>query len=148
MEGSDASNFERLIKEMHLEKYFDYLRAALPLYKLTAYMKIKNGIVFNDFGFSKTHLTGISREALSTGAILVDNVDIQHSHFKRLYGENSSILQANDEETIYKQMQRIVSMSPKELNLLREESLSWAYKSLHWENRIDELVEILKMSLR
>jgi len=145
MRGSGDGNFRRLIKSMQLEKYFDHIEGILPTYKLSAYMKIRNCVVFDDFGFTnKTHLTGISREALSVGAVVVDIVDTEYSHFKRLYRKNCPLLHADDEEAIFKQMERIVSMDSNELENIRKRSISWAYKHLHWEKRIDELIDILE----
>lgn len=145
MRGNDDGNFRKLINNMQLKKYFDYIEGVLPIYKLSAYMKIKNCVVFDDFGFNnKTHLTGISREALSVGAVVVDIVDTEHPHFKRLYGKNCPLLPADDEEAIFKQMERIISMDSIKLENIRERSISWAYKHLHWEKRIDELIDILE----
>lgn len=147
MSGSGVKIFRRLIKYMKLEKYFDFINSYLPIYKLSAYMKIRNSIVFNDFGHPKVHLTGTSREVLSVGAILVDGVKTDDPHFKMLYGENCPLLKAFDEQTILCKMKKIISMNSNTISRLKKESLNWAYKYLHWENKIDELIEILKNSI-
>ena len=127
-----------------MEQYFDYVEH-LSLPRLHAYLSIKNGIVFDEFSLdNQTGLGGLARECLCLGGILVNKSDINNDSFKRSYGENCPAFYAFDEETIYRQILRIVNMNDNHRTEIRKKAKEWAYKHLHWENRIDDYIDVLK----
>jgi len=131
MHGHDTERVRKMILDMGID--CDFIEERLPLYKLTAYMKMDNCIVFDDFGFSKTHLTGVAREALSVGGIVVDSTKL-----------DCPVHTALSEEEIYNQMKYLIYADLKEH---RKKSIEWAYENLHWDNRIDELIDILEQAM-
>ena len=142
--GSDGIEFRKRVDDLNLSGYFEYIEGNIPLYQLTAFMSAENVIVLNDVGFSKAHLTGLSREALSVGAILVDWVEPDSALFRRLYGGACPILVAQDADSVLRQLNHLASLDRRDWQALRKRARDWAIDNLHWKNRIDDLVPILQ----
>jgi hypothetical protein len=80
------------------------------------------------------------------GAILVDWVDTNDPLFERLYGKDCPVLSAGDDDSIFRQLDHVVSLNEDALRSLRDKSIDWARRHLHWENRIGQLIDILNES--
>jgi len=143
LHGRDSNDFKRKIFEMKLEQYFDFVEH-MPLNKLHAYMAIDNVVIFNSCveGY-ETNMGGIARESLGLGSLLMDSVEPGSGKFKELYNSGCFILSVFNEDDILRQMNYVKSLSLEEKNEIKQQIRAWAYKYLHWENRIEELENIL-----
>ncbi|MFX0203895.1 MAG: glycosyltransferase [Candidatus Hodarchaeota archaeon] len=149
MHGKHVNQFLNLVHQLELIKYCDFIEH-LPLPKLHAYMSLKNTIVFDQFrqsSWESGHLGGIQREALSLGSVLVTAKNVGSENFLSIYGKNCPLFPALSVEDIAKAMEEVVNCSKNELRIIQEHAKGWAYKYLHWENRIDHLIDILEAVL-
>lgn len=111
-----------------------------PLTKLSAYLMQKNFLTINDVGYPKSHLTGIGRECVSLGGLMIDSVETNVSGFSRLYGSNPPpIYSVSTEDGIVEAIQHYLSLSALQVQERRKEIKEWAYDSLHWENNMASL---------
>lgn len=143
MHGTNVSDFEDTVAALDLDRYCDYVEH-LPLPKLHAYLSLSNGIVFDQFGYILKSFGGIGQETLSLGNVLVCSTDTSDNLFKKNYGDNCPLLYAFTVDEIFNQMEKIINLDKTKLDDIRKRSEEWAYKYLHWENRIEELIDILK----
>lgn len=144
MHGLQTVEFQNNIEQLELTKYCDFV-GHLSLPQLHAYMSLSNVVVFDQFiNFRSHNLGGIQREALSLGAITVTATDVNASDFVANFGPGCPILTAFQTEDIVKVMQQIIKFSYEKRQSIHTASQLWAYKYLHWENRIGELIGILE----
>ena len=148
--GGQEAEYRRLVGELGLTESCEEVTGFsdaynyLPMPQLSAYVQMDNAVVLNDFGYTKTHLTGIARETLSLGGVLMDGVDPTAAHFLNLYAEGCPMLPAETEEAIYQQLKATLEMGPPGRSALRAKAKEWALSNLHWENTLERLVGILE----
>jgi glycosyltransferase involved in cell wall biosynthesis len=141
--GNHVSECKRLVNRLDLNRYVDYVEH-LPVQRLHAYLSLKNGIVFDQFGRIAINLGGMARESLALGNIVLGHTNPASPAFKRMYGYGCPILYAHTEEEIADQIRRILAMNRSERDRVRRRSARWAEESLHWEQRVEDLIAILR----
>lgn len=143
-QGIHVKQLNEMIKSLGLEKQTDFLSSYLNLPNLLTTLSFEKTIVFNDLGYRKTFLTGIARECLAVGGILIDGIDKEASEFIDLYGASCPALEAVSEEQIYKAVKTVTSKKKEDLDKMRNDTKQWAEKYLHWESQIAQLISLLK----
>lgn len=145
--GLHGREFRAMVRELGLEDRFDFYQPQ-PITILSAYMRQENFITINDVGFTKSHLTGIGRECVSLGSLMIDSVNPENHEFQRLYGPvPPPVYSAFGVEEIQQHMLNIANLSPDERRCISEQSENWALLNLHWENQIAKLENILWSSV-
>ena len=148
LHGADREQYLRLVKQLNLSKYCESVEH-LSLPDLHAYMAFEKCIVFDQFGPLGRHsFGGVAREAICLGSPLVTATDTKLAKFESAYGPNSPIFSAFEKDEILKAMENLTSFSSDEFEALRQSTLDWAKRYLHWENRIDEFIAILEDVVR
>lgn len=141
-QGDEKEKFESLVHKLGLDSFFDYL-PLLSLPKLHAIMKIKDIIVVDRFNNDdRGCLGGVSREALSLGALLLTCNDKSTSWFRMIHGEGCPLFSAYTENEIYTQLKKIISLDAHEKDLLRNNAIKWSRNNLHYKNIMHKYVDI------
>ena len=145
--GVNAALFKDMIHKFGLDEIVDLVEEE-PLYRLAAYLTQPNFIVVNDLGFEKEHLTGIAREAISLGAILVDSVDMTTDMFTSIYGpaEDLGVYKAVEATRLCCVLRDTLRMDIKTLQNLKEANSSWALKYLDKNSTLKGLEVLLNES--
>ncbi len=142
--GLQVDEFKELIEIYSLKDYFEFIKPQ-PIYNLCAYLKQDNFIVINDVGYKKYHLTGIGRESISMGAILIDSIDTQNSMFKKIYADEPlDVLSAYTYKDLCDRIIYLTNLSVKQKMIMKQNISNWALRNLDWRYRIEELEIILK----
>ena len=140
--GEDVDVFRRQVIEKGLASYVDYV-PHLPFWKLLTYASIANGVVVEVPEMERGHiLSGLAREALSVGAVVIAAQD--NSLVSLCYGEACPIMIAYDVQTCYEAMARAVAMSEEEFQEMKRKSLDWAGRCLHYDKHIAKLLYLLR----
>jgi len=141
--GHNAERFKEMVKDLKLEQHIEYLEhLSLPF--LHAYFSLPNAIVFDQFTYNKDNLNGTQRESLALGRITVSSTDPSTDSFREAYGEDCPMIHASTMEEIYQVMEKVISFSPDDLKRKEKEIRQWTIKNLHWENRIQEIIRLMK----
>lgn len=138
--GKDSKKFRELVEKKKLESYYEYI-PHLPYYKLLTYMSVPNFITFDQFN-NVGIWGGIGRECLSVGGILVSSYDA--NQIERGYGPGCPVFSATTPTEILSIMEHLIELDEDGIMYLRQKFENWALKYLHWENKIDEFIEILE----
>lgn len=139
--GFDWQLFKNKVKEKGLSQYFDFV-PHLPYWKLSTYLSIGNAVVFDALTPNKSTSSGMVREALAVGAILIKSFD--ETMMSIAYGPDCPIINATAEEEILKKMQEILSWDEDLFRQKQSEIKKWAMEYLHWEKKIYGYINLLK----
>jgi glycosyltransferase involved in cell wall biosynthesis len=142
LHGKDAHLFKNQVGQLGMEKHIDFIEH-LNLPELHSYMALDNVVVFDQFTNNLNALGGIQREALSFGKLVVSSTDVATNEFVKAYGESCPLLSAFTKEQILARMLEIYSMSQEVYKDRSKDIQKWTESYLHWENRIDEFIDIL-----
>lgn len=141
--GWHFEEFRSQLESCGLADKFEFI-GPQPLTKLSAYLTQDNFLTINDVGYVKSHLTGIGRECVSLGGIMVDSVQTSDPEFLELYGKDApAVYSACTEDEIAEALKDYITLDSSEIRFRREALKGWAYNSLHWENNIRQLEDIL-----
>ena len=146
LHGRHADQYKAMVKRLELRKYVEFIDH-LSLPDLHAYMALDHAVVFDQFTHNLNTLGGIQREAMAFGKPVVSSTDVNSPEFIAAYGKNCPLWPAFNEEEIYRCMEEIFSKSAGEWKKINHITLSWIEEHLHWDNRIDEFISILKRTL-
>ncbi|MFW5944569.1 MAG: glycosyltransferase [Bacteroidota bacterium] len=146
LHGRHAEWYKEMVKRLGMEQQVDFIDH-LPLPDLHAYMGLDRMAVFDQFTHNLNTLGGIQREALAFGKPVVSSTDIDSQEFIETYGRGCPLRKAFSEEHIYQSMGELFNYSAEEWDRSNYTALSWVEKYLHWENRIDEFISILKRTI-
>ena len=139
--GEDWEAFEQLVADRCLEEYIDFV-PHLPFWEVLTYCSMARGVVVDVPDMEHGHiLGGIVRESLSIGSAVIAAWDEEVVGL--CYGEGCPVLKAWDADSCHQAMSKTIAMSDEELGQLRQRSISWAREHLHYERRIDELIDLL-----
>jgi hypothetical protein len=142
--GNDVKEFKTLIADEGLEDYVDYV-PHLPYWKLLTYLSINNALIFDGIDKEKGSLSGIAREALSVGAVMVKAID--SDLIQTCFGGNCPVIDAHDVQTCYDAMVKVLNCDNKEFQRLQQEYVKWANEYLHYEEKIPKFLEILRETI-
>lgn len=146
LHGRHVNQYREMVHKLGMEKHVEFIDH-LSLPDLHAYMALDRVAVFDQFTHNLNTLGGIQREALAFGKPVVSSTNINSREFIEAYGAGCPVWQAFDEEQIYNCMVDIFDQSPDERKEYSNIAISWVKKYLHWENRIDEFLGILRRTL-
>jgi len=139
--GYDVDEFKARAAAKGLEDRIDYIQH-VPFHQMLTYMSIPNGIVVNVLDAERGHIFGgIVREAMSLGAPVISAADSET--VIRCYGEDCPIVRAFDAPSCHEAMLRIARMDDAAFEQLRSRTAGWAGEYLHFDKRLDELLELL-----
>ena len=72
--GADINSFKKRVTEKGLNAFIDFIPHQ-PYQKLLSYLSLPNAVIFDELDKEKGELSGIAREALSVGAVVVKAID-------------------------------------------------------------------------
>lgn len=142
--GVHGARFIEKVNELNISGIVDIVDEE-PAHRLMAYIKQPNFIVVNDLGFKKQHMTGIARESVSMGALLVDSVDTGSELFNTLYGpkEKLNVFECVEETDLFKVLRYLVQLTEEQRNLAQDENLTWAKMCLDKSNNLNKLEKLI-----
>ncbi|MGM0529784.1 MAG: glycosyltransferase [Bacteroidota bacterium] len=146
LHGRHVNQYKEMVQKLGMEEYVEFIDH-LSLPDLHAYMALDRVAVFDQFTHNLNTLSGIQREALAFGKPVVSSTETNSQEFVEAYGTECPVWSAFNEEQIYDCMVEIFNQSSDERRVLHNIAILWVKKYLHWENRIDELIGILKRTL-
>jgi len=139
--GTDAEPFLRRIEDEGLADHVD-LVPHLPYWKLLTYLSMDRAAAFDELAAKRDELSGMSREALSVGCVLVRNID--REHVAACYGGDCPVLSARDTEMCYDAMTCLLAMGDEELAALQHRHRAWARQYLHYTHLVPTFMELLR----
>lgn len=146
LHGRHVARYREMVQELGIEKYVEFIDH-LSLPDLHAYMSLDRVAVFDQFTHNLNTLSGIQREALTFGKPVVSSTDTNSREFIEAYGKGCPLWTAFNEEEIYHSMEQLFDKPAEEWTQISNSAFRWTEKYLHWENRIDEFIGILKRAL-
>lgn len=142
--GNDVLTYRKMVEDMGLNDHCDLINH-LPLPELHAYMSIQNVVVADQFGIvGRIVLAGIARETISLGTPLITATETDSARFIETYAPECPLLKAFTEDDILTAMKEVADYSAEKRKEIGEKSKDWMRKHMHWENRIEEFIQILK----
>jgi glycosyltransferase involved in cell wall biosynthesis len=130
--GSDKDEAQKLIKELNVEKYFEW-KQHLSRDEFVSEIFISD-VVVDQFDIGGTG--GIMIEAMSLGKPVITYIN-ENSN-KLLYTEPPPILNCYTEDEIYNQI--LKCSDRKFLENLGIDSKGWVIKNHHWQNCLDQFL--------
>lgn len=146
LHGRHVAQYKEMVQGLGMEKYVEFIDH-LSLPDLHAYMTLDRIAVFDQFTHNLNTLSGIQREALTFGNPVVSSTGVNSTEFTEAYGEGCPLWTAFNEEEIYHSMEQLFDKPAEEWTQISNSAIMWAEEYLHWENRIDEFIDILKRAL-
>lgn len=144
MHGADVSRFEDLIEELQIRSSC-FLIPHLDLVELHTYLNLEKIVVLDQFAYSTYNiLGGLEREAICFGTPVISALNTQTAEFIQTVGPNCPLKTAFTVEEIYNFMIYFSKQSHKDREEFKKNSIAWAFKYLHWENRIHQITNILQ----
>ncbi len=147
LHGRHAQQYRKMVNELGLEEHVEF-EHHLPLSDLHAYMSLDHVAVFDQFTHNLNTLGGIQREALAFGKPVVSSTDINTKEFREAYGTGCPLCPAFNEEEIYQCMVELFHTSAENWQEISNISVTWAENYLHWENRMNDFIDILENTLK
>lgn len=139
--GLDIVEFKKLISKEGLETFVEYV-PHLPYWKLLTYLSIKNAVIFDEIDKVKGEMSGLARDALSVGAIVVKAIDEQL--IELCFGPECPIINADDIHSCYAAMKQILGYNEDQFVKLKNKSWEWANEYLHYEENVLKFVNIMR----
>lgn len=147
LHGRHTFQYKEMVTELGLEEQVEFIdHISLP--DLHAYMCLDHLAVFDQFTHNLNTLGGIQRESLAFGRPVVSSTDVSTKDFNQSYGIGCPLFPAFNEEEIYQSMVELFSGSSEDWQNISHISVKWAENFLHWENRMDEFINILESMLK
>ena len=143
MHGHHVSEYGQILDQLGLRRYCDFV-GQLSLPQLHAYMCLRNVVLFDQYGTRPKGIGGIAREAVSLGCMVVTSVASDSPEFLEAFGPECPVLDAFETHQIAQAIEEVLGYSPEKREAVRKRSQRWAYRYLHWESRIDQLIDILQ----
>jgi glycosyltransferase involved in cell wall biosynthesis len=139
--GYDVDVFKARAAEKGLDDHIDYTDH-MPFHRMLTYMSIPNGVVVNVLDADRGHIFGgIVREAMSLGAPVISAADADT--VIRCYGADCPIMRACDAQSCREAMVSVLEMDDQEFSALGLSAGRWADEHLHYDRRLDELLDVL-----
>jgi len=143
--GQDWKSVKQMIDDLGIGKHVEWVQH-MPYAELLGYISIKNAIVFDELTELHCVSSGMFREALSVGAILV------RSYSNTLTGlgygaTNCPVLHAESEEEVYCRMKEVIAWDAEETNTERQKIMAWSNKYLDVQHQMKRLVDIMEEAI-
>ncbi len=139
--GHDWQLLQQMVEEKGLSEHFEWVQH-MPYWKLQTYLSIENAVVFDELTDMNCVSSGMFRESLSVGAILV------RSYSPILttagYGPGCPVLHAETTDEVYERMREVLEWSSERFREEKARVNQWARRYLHWEVQIERLIDILQ----
>lgn len=139
--GYDWESFVQMVNDRGLTDYFDYVDH-LPFWQLLTYLSIDNAIVFDELTDLTATSSGMFREAMSVGAVLVKSINELLTSLG--HGPGCPALPATSEDEVYQRLQEAMAWSPAEWEARKKDTLDWAMKYVHWEPQLRKLILLFR----
>lgn len=140
--GHDSERARALVEELGIADHVDWV-PHLPFWKMLTYLSIPNAIVFDELTPLNAVSSGMLREALSVGAVVVRSYSPLLTNAG--YGSDACpVHHALTQADTYGQMKTALAWDAAHLKDEQRRSLCWAERYLDPSTRIDMLVRILE----
>ena len=139
--GADIDPYKRIIADKGLDVFVDFI-PHLPYQKLLSYLSLPNAVIFDELDKEKGELSGIAREALSVGAVVVKTID--SDLIELCFGSACPVVNAFDVPSCYAAMKYMMDCDNEQFKQLKQSSLKWASQYLHYEHNASKLIEYLR----
>lgn len=139
--GHDGKLFRRMVEEKGLSEHFEWV-PHMPFWQLLTYLSINNAVVFDELTQLNCVSSGMFRECLSVGGILVRSYSPILT--KKGHGPDCPVLHAITADEVHARMQEVLSWSDTQFRQRREQVDLWAMQYLHWESQIGRLGDLLE----
>jgi len=139
--GDDVDAFVQRVQQKHLGDTIDFV-PHLPYAELLAYLALPRAVVVDNLAKEYGVLAGMARDALSVGAVTVKALD--RDFVRKCHGEGCPILDAEDAETCYQAMNRLVEMDDAAFGRLQDAHRAWAMEHIDYHNRLPWFIERLE----
>jgi glycosyltransferase involved in cell wall biosynthesis len=143
--GHDSEAARKLVGDLGIGDHVDWV-SHLPFRELITYLSIPNAVVFDELTHLNVVSSGLSREALSVGAVVVRS----HSAILTNAGYGSSdcpVRHAVTQADAYENMKLVLSWTSEQLENEKTRSIHWAERYLSPDSRIGALVSILSEAM-
>jgi hypothetical protein len=121
--GFDIEGIKALVLELGIEEHVDYV-PHLPMRQLAAYLSLPNGIIFDELTDKMSTSSGLLREALCLGSVVVKSFSKEMT--EAAYGKAPPALYAYTQEDVERVLSMLLSMSSDEFSALKARSHEWA----------------------
>ena len=140
--GYDVEAFKDRVAEKGLGDHIDYVQH-MPFHRMMAYLSLPNGVVVDVLDTERGHIFGgMVREAMSLGSPVIAAMD--SDTVDQCYGPHCPIIKADDVQSCYKGMVRVVAMDDAAFTRLGQSVGRWADEYLHYDRCVGELMDVFR----
>lgn len=144
LHGHHVEEFKKELDGRGLEPYCDFV-SHLPLPDLYALLSLDNAVHFDQFGpVARYSTSGLTRETMTLGTPVVTATRTESDAFVQAHGSDCPIRPAFEADDVEAAMRRFCKMSDTELERVGQRGHRWAREKLHWENLIEDYVDVLR----
>ncbi len=142
----DIAHSQRLIRQMNLEDYVEWL-PEMPNKKLRAYYSLEKVVVCDQYSPNLATLGNIGREATFYGKILITAFADWN---KAYYGQDlpPNVFPAHTIDNIFSAMKKVTSLSREEIEKLRYAAILWFHRNLAKETLLPKYIDLILTLLR
>lgn len=140
--GEDYQALADMAESAGMSGHIDWVDH-MPYWQLLAYLSIANSVIFDELTPLHCVSTGMFRETLSVGGVLVRSfspVLTRAGHG----GDDCPVLHAESAEEVHARMRQVVAWSEDEYRAWRERAMRWALEQLDSRSQIKRLVRLLE----
>ncbi|MFZ5996226.1 MAG: hypothetical protein ACOYW7_01865 [Nitrospirota bacterium] len=140
--GQDWELAKQMVYDSGIDKNVEWVQH-MPYAELLVYLSISNAIVFDELSGLYCVSSGMFREAISVGAILVRS----YSSILTRRGYEAAdcpVLHAESEEEVYSRMKEILEWSTETMQAEQQKVKTWARKYLDVQRQLDRLISIME----
>ena len=143
--GKHGEDYEALVKIINKKGLMDYVDWVehLPYWQLLTYLSIGNAVIFDELTSLNCVSSGMFRETLSVGGILVRSYSAILT--KSGHGaDDCPVLHAESMQSVYKRMKELMVWDSDEIQQWKSKVHCWANKHLNYHIQIQRLVDHLE----
>jgi hypothetical protein len=129
--GSHVEGFKALADKLDIAEHIDWVDH-LDFRDLHAYLSLDNAVVFDELAPLMDELSGMAREAISVGGVVVKALDFEH--ISQYYGPSCPSIHANNAALCYEAMVRL--LDDREFLSVRDATDRWSREYLHYPRAI------------
>lgn len=130
--GSHAEEFERAARQSEICERIHWIDH-LPRSELLHYLSISRLVLFSEFGEVNDGLSGIGRDAVSVGTVIVSGC--KPEVIKRQYGRPAPILRATTNLEIAARMKELIEMPSAQFETLKRETRAFGLQCVDYRQR-------------
>jgi len=138
--GPDAEEARSLIERLKLHPWTDIV-GHQDYGRLLAYLSLPNMVLFDNLAM-RSLTSGISRDALSVGSVVVRHINPEEIAIA--YGPDCPIIDASDIDQCCSAMNRLYDMSQERFEDLQVSNKKWAVRYLNWPAHIDRYAQLMQ----